>query len=222
MCPIITILLTLFYLFTHISGRKSIGISIEQNNKKKVIIMPLPDEQIDSTKNEEKQTKPAKSGINKKIFIFGIPVFMVQLVAVYFITANILMKKFESKAAVGGRDSTLVGQADTLHKKPKVELGKFIFPVDDVIVNPSGTDGKRLLLTSLGIDIRTDKMMEELKTREALVKDVIISTLSSKNVEQLNNTSYRDSLKVQIADRLTKLIPSVGINTVYFSKYIIQ
>ncbi len=184
--------------------------------------MPLPDEQIDNTKSEGVPVKPAKSGLNMKIFIFGIPVFMVQLVAVYFITANILMKKFESRAAVGGRDSTVVGQADSSHKKNKVELGKFIFPVDDIIVNPAGTDGKRLLLTSLGIDLRAANMMEELKTREALVKDVIISTLSSKNVDQLNNTDYRDTLKTEIAGQLTKLIPNVGINTVYFSKYIIQ
>ena len=185
--------------------------------------MPLPDEQIDSKKNEEVQTKTVKSGLNTKIFIFGIPVFMIQLVAVYFITANILLKKFESRAALSGRDSTLVGQAsDTSAKKPKIELGKYIFPVDDVIVNPAGTDGKRLLLTSVGIDLRSDKMMTELKTREALVKDVIISTLSSKDVEQLNNTTYRDTLKTEIADQLTKLIPNVGINTIYFSKYIIQ
>lgn len=185
--------------------------------------MPLPDEQTDAKKNEDIQPKAAKSGINMKIFIFGIPVFMIQLVAVYFITANILMKKMESRVAQNGKDSTLVGQAaNASQEKNKVELGKYIFPVDDVIVNPAGTDGKRLLLTSIGIDLRSNKMMTELKSREALVKDVIISTLSSKDIAQLNNTDYRDTLKTEIADQLTKLIPDVGINTIYFSKYIIQ
>ena len=184
--------------------------------------MPLPDEQIDSKKTDEIKAAPAKSGLNTKIFIFGIPVFMIQLVAVYFITANILMKRFESRASVG-KDSTQTGQiSDTANNKTKVELGKYIFPVDDVIVNPAGTDGKRLLLTSVGIDLRSDKMMTELKSREALVKDVIISTLSSKDVDQLNNTMYRDTLKTEIAEQLTKMVPNIGINTIYFSKYILQ
>lgn len=221
-CLIITIDFCIFRLFFYRNKRNPFGISIEQNIRKKVIIMPLPDEQIDSKKTDEIKAAPAKSGLNTKIFIFGIPVFMIQLVAVYFITANILMKRFESRASVG-KDSTQTGQiSDTANNKTKVELGKYIFPVDDVIVNPAGTDGKRLLLTSVGIDLRSDKMMTELKSREALVKDVIISTLSSKDVDQLNNTMYRDTLKTEIAEQLTKMVPNIGINTIYFSKYILQ
>ncbi len=221
-CPIITIEFRVFSLFLNRIKRNQLAYQLSKIKEKKVIIMPLPDEQIDSKKTEEIKAKPEKSGINTKIFIFGIPVFMIQLVAVYFITANILMKRFESRAAIG-KDSTQAGQtADTSNKKTKVELGRYIFPVDDVIVNPAGTDGKRLLLTSVGIDLRSDKMMTELKSREALVKDVIISTLSSKDVDQLNNTMYRDSLKTEIADQLTRMVPDIGINTIYFSKYILQ
>jgi flagellar basal body-associated protein FliL len=46
--------------------------------------------------------------------------------------------------------------------------------------------------------------------------------LSSKTVDQLDNTMYRDTLKTQIAGRITQMIPSVSINTIYFSKYILQ
>ena len=105
---------------------------------------------------------------------------------------------------------------------PPVELGKFIYTVEDIIVNPANTDGKRLLLTNLGFDVNSADMVDKLKSREAMVKDAVISTLSSKNIAELNNTSYRDTLKTEITGKLAKLIPEVKINRVYFSKYIIQ
>ena len=55
-----------------------------------------------------------------------------------------------------------------------------------------------------------------------MVKDVVITTLSSKDITELANTAYRDTLKMEISGKLKKLIPDVTINNVYFSKYIIQ
>ena len=40
-----------------------------------------------------KPEEQPKSKFNPKILIFGLPIFVIQLIAVYFITANILMKK---------------------------------------------------------------------------------------------------------------------------------
>jgi len=101
-------------------------------------------------------------------------------------------------------------------------LGKFIYSIDDIIVNPADTDGKRLLLTSVGFDLPKIEMENELKTREAMVKDAVISTLSSKDISQLDNIAYRDTLKMEITGRLKKSIPDVTINNIYFSKYILQ
>ena len=102
------------------------------------------------------------------------------------------------------------------------ELGKFLYSVDEVIINPNGTDGKRLLLTSVGFDINSDAGQKELKEKEILVKDIVISVLSSKNITQLNDVAYKDTLKIEIKNKMKEKIPSVKVNEVYFSKYIIQ
>lgn len=182
--------------------------------------MPTPEEQIDKLSEDALAPKPKKSGLNPKIFIFGLPIFIVQLVAVYFITANILLHKIEGRNIKGSDKDSTAQVSD--HSGKKVELGKFIYTIEDIIVNPADTDGKRLLLTSVGLDVPQQTMEEELKTREAMVKDVIISTLSSKTIPELNNTAYRDTLKEAISHKVTTLIPAVKVNNVYFSKYIIQ
>jgi flagellar FliL protein len=94
--------------------------------------------------------------------------------------------------------------------------------VEDLIINPAKTDGKRLLMSSLGFDVSTEAEHQELKAKDVLLKDAVISVMSSKELVQLGNTAYRDTLRTEIVKRLTQLMPKVKINTIYFSKYILQ
>lgn len=167
-------------------------------------------------------------GFNIKVLLFGIPLFIIQLVAVYFITANFLINKVQSssleeKAKTEEHQSSDENNSETKSEEGKpVEFGKFIYVVDDLIVNPANTDGKRLLLTSLGFDVASKENHEELKTKDVLLKDAVISVMSSKNLTQLANMAYRDTLKTEITNRLHTIMPKVKINTIYFSKYILQ
>ncbi len=184
--------------------------------------MPIPEETLEEKKIEEMKPPAAKSKFNTKILLFGIPIFILQLILVYFVTANILIKKIESQDGLPSSKNSKGTEVKNNKEKSPIVLGKYIYSISDLIVNPADTDGKRLLLTTVGFDIPNSDMETELKTREAMVKDVVITTLSSKDITELANTSYRDTLKTEITGRLKKLIPDVRINNVYFSKYIIQ
>lgn len=184
--------------------------------------MALPEESLDSIKPEDIKVKPEKPAVNLKILLIGIPIFIIQLAAVYFITANILIKRFEGQLVNTDKNNISSAAPKAAAQTQTNDLGKFIYSIDDIIVNPADTDGKRLLLTSVGFDLPKVEMENELKTREAMVKDAVISTLSSKDISQLDDTAYRDTLKMEITGKLKKTIPEVTINNVYFSKYILQ
>lgn len=181
----------------------------------------LKEENTEKKPEEKKEEIPAKKGINIKFLVIGLPLFIIQLIGVYFITANILMPKIQSHSSSVLTDSVEVSKPaeDTV---TNVDLGKYVYVVDDLIINPAGTDGKRLLLSSLGFDLPNEKFQSELKEKEILVKDAIISVLGSKDMTQLSNSSYRDTLRIQITQRLNKLMPHIKISNVYFSKYILQ
>lgn len=188
-----------------------------------------------------------KSGLSLKVILIGIPLFAIQVVAVYYITANVLLSRFEEQANAKNIKSTEASHGTENHGEqfeeftdshgeetyeeepyeeeyqgsPKV-LGEHIYSIDDIIVNPSGTDGKRLLLTSVGLDVATEEQYQTLEKKEILVKDIIISVLASKKMEELKDYSRKDSLKIEISKNIRRSIRSVKINKVYFSKYIIQ
>lgn len=172
-----------------------------------------------------------KKSFNPKVFIIGIPLFVLQLVIVYFVTANILLTKFESsshknegetvEAGEGVQDSTEEGE-ESEESEEAVEIGKHIFSIEDIIVNPTGTNGQRLLLVSMAFDLKDEAQLESIKQKEFVVKDMVISTLSSKTMNELSAIGQKDSLKAEISQGLSSLLPKLKINSVYFSKYVIN
>jgi flagellar FliL protein len=182
------------------------------------------EEKIEGSNMESKAGSTKKSGINPKVFIIGLPLFIVQLVVVYFITANILLNKHTANQVSAAEENTSAGEnkGENKTETPKESFGKFIYTMEDVIVNPTGTSGQRLMLASVNIDVVSDEQLKFLKEREPIVKDLIISTISSKTIAQLGQIGFKDTLKVELSGSIKSKFPSVKINDIYFSKYIMQ
>lgn len=189
-------------------------------------------EQIDKGLDTSVIPEPKKTSINPKVLLIGLPIFVIQLVAVYFITANILLSKMQNSnppasqvtetVAEEGEEESAEGE-ETPAKADTVEIGKYLHSMKDIIVNPAGTNGSRYLLVDISFDFPSTEQMEKFKGKEILAKDVIISTLSSKSLGQLNNVIYKeDSLKHELINKLVNRIPNTKINNVLFSRYIVQ
>ncbi|MCK9210199.1 MAG: flagellar basal body-associated FliL family protein [Ignavibacteriaceae bacterium] len=170
---------------------------------------------------------PAKieeaKGLNRKVFIIGIPAFIVQLIVVYFIMGYMITSKIQGHTVTNDSTKTKPVTVKKVEEKPdEAQNANFIYSIEDIVVNPAETDGKRLLLLSLGISVRSEEDKTEMKTKEILVKDAIISTISSKNLFQLNSAGYKDTLKIELTQRIKQIFPKVHLHQVYFSKFILQ
>lgn len=173
------------------------------------------------------------SMFNPKVLMIGLPIFIVQLVAVYFITANILLPgqtKSSSGSDETNTEETTEHSEDSAEGHGETEEGKegehgsggLIYSLDDMIVNPANTNGKMLLLASLGLAVESEESKKALEEKQVIVKDAVISVLSSKSVGQLSSSTYRDTLKTEILKNLSAQMPGSKVNNIYFSKFIIQ
>lgn len=177
--------------------------------------------------------------MKSKILIIGLPLYIVQLVLVYFITANILLSQnnhSENKSERREEVKSDVLNSDSNNEEKKSEesekkeqgkssgksAGEFLFTLDDIICNPAESNGKILVLASLGFDMNSAQSKKIMEEKIVILKDVVISSIARKTVSELNNVAKRDSLKVQIAQNIESKIPNVKINDLYFSKFIIQ
>ncbi|MFA6596759.1 MAG: flagellar basal body-associated FliL family protein [Ignavibacteriaceae bacterium] len=180
------------------------------------------EEILEETLAPEIKEKAKAKGLNRKVFIIGMPLFIVQLIVVYFVIGYVITNKSQNHP---GSDSTktkqsAVSKAET--KEDESQNANFIYSIDDIVVNPAETDGKRLLLLSLGITVKSEEDKTQITSKEILVKDAIISTISSKNLYQLNSAGYKDSLKTELTSKIKKMFPKVHLYQVYFSKFILQ
>ncbi len=176
--------------------------------------------------NDEIKVEKKSSSITK-IILFGVPAFIVQLILVYFITANILMNKAGTTASGGHGEEVVAEEGEGgEHGEEGGEhgggSGQFIYSVDEIVANPANTNGRHLLLTALAFDLTNETGKATLEAKDFLVRDMILSVLSSKTIKELNNIELRDSIRTEISHKIEGFLPEVKINKVYFSKYILQ
>ncbi len=182
-------------------------------------------EQKPEKKLEEIESQiDSKKRLNPKVFLIGLPLFIIQLVAVYFITANVLLSKMEQETQQAGNAGVEINETEKAESTAvaDLEFGKHLYLIEDLIINPANTSGQRLLLSTIGIDLSTANEVIELESKSVVLKDVVISVLASKTLNQLESIAYRDSIRTELAVNIASRIPDINIKSVYFSKYILQ
>ncbi|MER3522575.1 MAG: flagellar basal body protein FliL [Ignavibacteria bacterium] len=176
------------------------------------------------------QTSPApeeqKGRALKKIVLIGVPAFFMQLVLVYFLTAKFLVPV--ALQNTGAMIVTPVAQAHCEHtESPAAEKKgdvreEYIYVIKDLIINPAGTNGQRYLLTTIGFNVSSEEARKELEKKELAVRDALNSILTSKTMDDLIDVSKRELLRQEIFTRCRELVKIGKLQSVYFSKYIIQ
>jgi flagellar protein FliL len=149
----------------------------------------------------------------KKVLIFGVPIFLVQVVIIYFIVTKFVFPSGEQK----------VEEKKTEHaEEKKEEVVRQVYVVSDLIVNPAGTNGTRFLLTTVGVEVDSSRTKEELEKKDIQVRDALITILTSKGLDELGKPEQRDLLRAQIAAKIGEMLVSGKPKNVYFGKFIIQ
>jgi flagellar basal body-associated protein FliL len=81
--------------------------------------------------------------------------------------------------------------AETEEKRRTRRSDSMVYAIKDIVVNPAGTGGTRFLSVSFGFELGDAGLMAEFTEREALVRDALITILSSKTVAQLTDAKRK-------------------------------
>lgn len=116
------------------------------------------------------------------------------------------------------------------HEAPAGEHGKkgahgggaTVYSVDNIIVNPAGSAGTRFLMASVAFELPDEKAAEELRAKEVMIRDAVITTLESQTLEMLAVPGARDGIKRQIAATVKPLVPGQRTLRVYLPQFVLQ
>lgn len=93
---------------------------------------------------------------------------------------------------------------------------------EGVISNVSGTMGTRFLKVSFQIVSKDPQLEGIVDMREAQVRDAIISTLSSKTIQELEAVGGRNALRVALIGAINEALELDLVEELYFTEFIIQ
>jgi len=102
-----------------------------------------------------------------------------------------------------------------------VEYGEFM-EMEPLIINPAGTDGTRYLMVKIGVESDQPSALEEITTKQVVVRDAIVEVLSARTVETLSDIGLRETIKQDLRTTINEILESGKVTRLYFTQYVLQ
>jgi len=200
----------------------------------------------EENKAAEQPTVEKKKG-NKTIMMMGIVILISVGCAFVFVskvypslTGNVAPDALvpENEAAVETAEAQTVKQPETKKEpvsasKKKEEKGKegkegaekegsLIVPVDTIVVNLSGSNGRRYLKAKINLEAKDDEVKKLIESKSIQIKDRLISILSSKTLEDIDGLEAQENLRKETKDAVDVVLKVEGVLQVYFTEFVVQ
>lgn len=95
--------------------------------------------------------------------------------------------------------------------------------ISGLVINPVDVPaGRRFLLLSVAFEVDGDEGKAALEAGDAILRDRLISHLSSKTVGELQSPTARDQMRSEITSVVQELFPKVAVRQVLFPQYVIN
>lgn len=107
--------------------------------------------------------------------------------------------------------------------KMNIEEECLIIPVDSVVVNLSGSGGRRYLKATINLEAKNGDIKKKIEAKSVQIKDRLISILSSKTLEDIEGSEGQENLRREIQDSVDVVIKiEDGVLQVYFTEFVVQ
>jgi len=94
--------------------------------------------------------------------------------------------------------------------------------LDNLVVNPAGSEGTRYLLISVALEPVDPEMVEELAARDVALRDALLSFLGARTVDELADITKREDLVKEMKVALEHEVGQDVIYRIYLPQYVIQ
>ncbi|MEQ1832728.1 MAG: flagellar basal body-associated FliL family protein [Candidatus Eisenbacteria bacterium] len=100
--------------------------------------------------------------------------------------------------------------------------GAVVHKIENLIVNPMGSQGRRFLMMSVAIEVPDAKTEESLRDQDAHLRDLIIGALEGQSIDTITSPGGRDSVKVAIQRVVEPLVEDAEWVHIYLPQFVLQ
>lgn len=161
--------------------------------------------------------KPPKKGMNKVLLI----VIAVLLLLLLGVGGFIMFGGNGDQEKAEGEKGKVEKAVEVEEVQDPLKLGEIV-AFEPFIVNLSGEGGKRFLKVTMQVEMNKKKLAEEVNNKMPQMKDMIITVLASKTVDELLTIEGKFKLKEQLLTRINSNLKTGVVKNVYFVEFVIQ
>jgi len=108
-------------------------------------------------------------------------------------------------------------------EKGEKKTGAVVHMMENLVLNPSGSNGTRFLMAAVAAEVKDEKVKDEMTGRDAELRDAVLRLLGERTVDQLSDIAQRELLKKALTDSLNaRLASKSAVKRVYFPQFVIQ
>lgn len=94
--------------------------------------------------------------------------------------------------------------------------------LENLVLNPAGSGGSRFLLLSVAIEAANATSTADFTARDAELRDIILTALGGKTVDQLTDISTREGIKTELQAAITARFGKSSVKRLYFPQFVVQ
>ena len=100
--------------------------------------------------------------------------------------------------------------------------GATVHLLENLVLNPAASGGSRFLLLSVAIEVGNAKAGEDFKTRDAELRDIILTSLGVKTVDDLTEIARREEFKAELKAAINAKFGKKAVKSLYFPQFVVQ
>ncbi len=157
---------------------------------------------------------PKKSGGLLSMLLIMAAMQIVMAVGAFFFVRSYLTPRLQLASGMPVEENAAPERGDS-----KIHM------IDDIVVNPAGTNGTRYLSTSIGLEYKVSKEKGHeagLESVTPVIRDVLIALLTSKTMDQLSSIEGKEKLREEILTNVNTAIKPDSVYRIYFVDYVLQ
>ena len=126
------------------------------------------------------------------------------------------------KAAAGEHAAPAEGEKPAEGGKEGAGAEAPVLMLDNLVLNPANSGGSRFLLLTVALEVSSATTMEDFKKRDAELRDIILTALGTKTVEQLTDITMREKFKTEISAAVEGRFGKKTVKRLYFPQFVVQ
>ncbi len=159
-----------------------------------------------------------------KLAVIIVGVILLGLLA-FILTQRVIVPKLTGLDDVGDkiRDMRENVQKAREEKKKAGKLGPVIaHPIHGITANTAGSRGRRFVTFDIILETRVEDARDEMVTKDYQIRDAMITYFGGRTVNELATRQFMSAAKDTVKALINGMLETGEIDTMYFTKFLIQ